>query len=947
MYQLVIGIQCISIFALLVECWVVFKNWKGELHSYLLLACGATLINNIGYLTELMSKTEEAYMVGLRMSYLGRIWIAFALFLFITKLTGFRIPRIIEAVLALVSIGIYVIVFTTEKTGLYYVSTQFDLIGSFPVFHHEDGVVHSIYTALIAIYLLVGMILLVISFIREQDNTSRKRLLMVIFAVLIQGAFVLIEMLKLLPIENEYDITMLSFPIAAVFMFIAIFKYELLDTKNLAREFVIDELAEGIIAVDAKGRISYYNKTARILFPKLLTDPANIMDMIYKAIETDEPLRLNERLYSPESNPLIHKGVNVGTIYALVDDTEHYRYMEELSEQKQIADDANKAKSTFLANMSHEIRTPINAVLGMDEMILRESNEQPIRSYAADIQTAGRTLLSLINDILDFSKIEEGKMEIIPTQYELATVVNDLVNMIRDRAANKGLKLTVNVDENIPHLLYGDEIRIKQVALNLLTNAVKYTKQGEVKLGMTYSQAADDRIKLKVTVTDTGIGMKEEDMERLFSPFARIEEKRNRTIEGTGLGMSIVKQLLDLMDSKLEVKSVYGEGSEFSFEIEQTVVDQSPIGDITDRLYSSASREEYRELFVAPDAHILIVDDTEMNLTVMKNLLKRTELQLDTVMTGREAIELKKSGDYDVVFIDHMMPDMDGIETLHQMKETAASQSTYIALTANAVSGAREMYLSEGFDDYLSKPVNGKELEKMLKKYLPAEKILPPRENDDRAKGETLQVGDAGATDNGAGTEDIPEWLYEIGELDVSAGLENCGNAEGYMSVLKVFHSTALEKAMEIGRLYKDGDIRNYTIKVHALKSSARIIGASALSDMAKDLEEAGNANDMDRINANTHDLIFAYRELDKKLERLDEPAQDKKPLTDEMRNDAYTAISEIAQCEDHGMLEAVLEDIRSYSLSDEDEKVISRIEELYMQPDWEGIRQAVREVMG
>ena len=394
--------------------------------------------------------------------------------------------------------------------------------------------------------------------------------------------------------------------------------------------------------------------------------------------------------------------------------------------RQQASDNANRAKSAFLANMSHEIRTPINAILGMDEMILRESSEREIRSYAKDIQSAGKTLLSIINDILDFSKVEEGKMEILPTQYDVSSVINDLVNMVRGRAEDKGLQFTLQVDGNTPAMLFGDEIRIRQCALNLLTNAVKYTEKGSVTLGVGFETRGGDKISLRFTVTDTGIGLKPEDIDRIFSPFSRVEESRNRSIEGTGLGMSITRQLLELMDSRLDVRSVYGEGSTFSFAVEQPVVKWTPIGEFAERFEADRTRHEaYRESFRAPGARILVVDDMPVNLTVIKGLLKRTRIVVDTAESGEEAVRKASRQQYDMIFIDHMMPGMDGIETLAALKDLPSMEehTSFIALTANAVSGAREMYFEAGFSDYLSKPVDSKALEEMLMARLPPAKL--------------------------------------------------------------------------------------------------------------------------------------------------------------------------------------------------------------------------------
>ncbi len=399
--------------------------------------------------------------------------------------------------------------------------------------------------------------------------------------------------------------------------------------------------------------------------------------------------------------------------------------MTEIVSALERAETADRAKSNFLAKMSHEIRTPINAILGLNEVILRESGERETVSYAEDIQTAGKTLLALINDILDFTKVEEGKMEILPTQYELGSVINDLVNMIRSRAEEKGLNFHVFVDETTPHVLFGDEIRIRQCALNLLTNAVKYTEKGSVTLTVGYEELSTEKILLKFCVADTGIGLKQADMDRLCSPFARLEESRNRTIEGTGLGLSITKQLLSLMGGSLKVDSIYGEGSEFSFAIEQPVVKWWPIGEFTGRFRTDeAPAAARRESFHAPDARVLVVDDVPVNLTVVRGLLKKTQVAVDTATSGAEAIKMAAARRYDAIFIDHMMPGMDGIETLREMKKFPwGSDTVFIALTANAISGSRKRYIDAGFSDYLSKPVDGEKLEETLLKYLPQGKI--------------------------------------------------------------------------------------------------------------------------------------------------------------------------------------------------------------------------------
>ncbi|MBP5309779.1 MAG: response regulator, partial [Lachnospiraceae bacterium] len=405
---------------------------------------------------------------------------------------------------------------------------------------------------------------------------------------------------------------------------------------------------------------------------------------------------------------------------------------EKLVEAAETAVNAGKAKSIFLAQMSHEIRTPINAVLGMNEMILRESRDSQIKEYASNIQSAGKTLLGLINTILDFSKIEEGKMEISPVRYDTAAMIENVINSISQRAEDKGLDFEAHIDPEIPSALFGDDMRITQVIVNLLTNAVKYTKQGRVDLYINSRKIKDYAVSLGIRVKDTGIGIKKEDIERLFESFTRLEETRNRNIEGTGLGMAIVTRLLDMMGSKLNVESEYGKGSEFSFEVEQTIIDLKPIGDYEIKAREAAKKKDETTYIYAPKARLLVVDDNDMNLKVIANLLKLNGIKPDMAESGEEALSKMRLNTYDIILLDHMMPKMDGIETLKKAREESllSEKCIVIALTANAVVGARDFYLNSGFDDYLSKPVEVKVLENTLSKYLD-EKIVEYRNRDD------------------------------------------------------------------------------------------------------------------------------------------------------------------------------------------------------------------------
>ena len=607
------------------------------------------------------------------------------------------------------------------------------------------------------------------------------------------------------------------------------------------------------------------------------------------------------------------------------------RYLER---EKILADSANQAKSDYLSNMSHEIRTPINAIIGMDEMILRESKEPGTLEYAYNLQNAAKSLLGLINDILDFSKIEAGKMEIIPVEYNLSSALNDLVNMIQSRAEKKGLKFIVNADKNIPNTLFGDEIRIKQVITNILTNAVKYTEKGSVTLMVTQEPVDKEKIYLCVSVKDTGIGIKEDAIKKLFGAFERIEEERNRMIEGTGLGMNITKSFLEMMGSELKVESVYGEGSNFSFKILQKVINPEPIGDFEETYKKSVAQHKvYHESFTAPNSEILIVDDTEMNLVVIKSLLKQTKIKIDTATRGQECLNIVTKKKYDIIFLDHMMPGLNGIETLQAMKtldENLNQNTPVISLTANAISGAREQYISAGFQDYLTKPVDATALEKIIVKFLPQDKVLKASENEKNSDDELS----------------LPDWLKKIDGLNLKAGVEHCGGEESYLEVLEVFANSIESGANEIQNFYENADWKNYTTKVHALKSTSKVIGADELSEKARLLERAGNAKNLDEIKRDTKpllDLYKTYLEKFKPFIKVEENNSDKPLISETELAEAYESMKEISASFDYDSLMFIFQSLDEYQLPENEIEHYRQIKDAAAKLDWEKINELLK----
>lgn len=506
----------------------------------------------------------------------------------------------------------------------------------------------------------------------------------------------------------------------------------------------------------------------------------------------------------------------------------------------------NEFKNTFLANMSHEIKTPINTILGMNEMIARETTEGEIKQYAGNIYEAGNLLLALINNVLDYTKLESGRMQLIPVRYELGQLLSNVINTIQPRAEEKKLCFDVDIDENIPRVLYGDELRIRQAILNLLTNAIKYTGEGSVTLKVHYEEMDQKEICLYISVSDTGVGIRKEDTKRLYDSFVRLEERKNRSIEGAGLGLTITRQIMKMMQGDIRIESEYGKGSTFILVFKQSVIDDTPLGGYVDWYRTGIKKGNYQENdYLAKGVKILVIDDNEMNLEVISGLLRRTQARIDTSLSGEDGLEKAKKERYDMILLDQMMPGMSGDETLQQMKMLDYVRSEaipIIALTADSVIGAKEHYLQIGFTDYIAKPVDYRTLIGCLRKYLPdrIEKCSKLAEKQKMCE----------------------EYLGKCG-IHVKDAMKYAGDEiDQYIHLLELFSSSnAIEKQMVLQETYESGNWKHYTIYVHGLKNSARTIGADKLADIAFEHEQKSKNGDYAFIQDNYEVLV---QELEK-----------------------------------------------------------------------------------
>lgn len=559
----------------------------------------------------------------------------------------------------------------------------------------------------------------------------------------------------------------------------------------------------------------------------------------------------------------------------------------ELEREKRDALATNQTKTNFLANMSHEIRTPINTIIGMNQMILRESIQKEVLEYAGNVDNASKLLLTLVNDILDFSKIESGKLEIVEKSYQLASLLNDEVHLLETKAGKKNLQVMVSIDESLPSTLVGDDMRIRQVITNLVTNAVKYTKEGSVSFAVYGEWTELEKFVLKVAVQDTGIGIQKQDLERLFQRFMRLDMKKNATIEGSGLGLAITKRLVDLMHGEIHVESEYGKGSTFYVSIPQEVMSRGPVGSLESAYRNEVlARKKYHEAFHAPKAQVLVVDDNTMNLAVVKGLLKRTEIVVDTATSGMECLYMTRKKKYHLIFMDHMMPEMDGIQTFHQLreeKENPNSDTKVIALTANALAGSREEYMREGFVDYIAKPIDAAELEIVMMSYLPEELVITAEKEKEMKEAEEKvqeaakerekeRIQKEAEEERARKAEKAADKDMDSAYIDRAVGLTHCMDMEEmYSEILSDYCSEGKSYQEKLADCLLREDWKNFAVYVHAVKSSSKTIGAEIFGEEARVLEMAAKEQNISVIKENWEEFCAHFEAVIISAKKLQE----------------------------------------------------------------------------
>ena len=834
-----------------------------------------SVIQSAGYLLELRSATAAEALLATRMEYIGGAFIATFFLAMVLLYCGYKLPSKLFTFLAIFDGFVVMSVWTCEFNPLYYTSVSFVNNVSFPHIVLGKGYLYIANAVITASEMIASTIITAYSLRHIRDSKQRRNYLLLLSSLF----FPLISyLLGVLGVFKGYDPVPVGVGIGIVVFAMAILFHHAFDLVESAHENIIQTMGEAVLIVDYNFCFVEANAKAQSLFPQLQENKRNWnmkegeFAFLFETQEDSEVV-LDGRTYYIHQNEIMIDNFMSGYVLLLFDITEERRQLEHMQNLKEEADRANRAKSSFFARVSHEIRTPINAVLGMDEMILRESRETQVKKYALDIKTAARTLLSLINDILDSSKLESGKMEIVPVEYELSRLLNDVYNMISVKAKEKQLDLKFEIDEDLPSVLWGDDIRVRQILLNLLSNAVKYTKEGKVSLKITGSKEGS-QICLKVEVTDTGIGIKDEDLPRLSKAFERIDIGKNRMVEGTGLGISIVVQLLKMMDSTLQVESSYGKGSTFSFHLRQNVINQDPLGNFNEYLVQLEEEEVYDVSYIAPEAKVLVVDDNQTNRMVFKGLLKETQVQVQEADSGQACLEAIAREHFDVVFMDDMMPVMNGQETLQKMKQSEKNlcrDAKIIMLTANASPSAKEEYLQMGFDDFLSKPVQPEKLEILLGKLLPQEYVH-------RSMSKT-EIKAIDSQYSEAETEsDLPEidgihWDYARLHLPEEALWKE--TAENFCDSIP----REIQKLQElIDCITEDQYLTEYRIHVHTIKSTAAMLGILSMSGIAEVLERAAREYHREQIQELHPSLITELELYQERLQLLhqDEENQEK-----------------------------------------------------------------------
>lgn len=849
MVNFVIALECFGI-GLIFIALILLLNGDGAREQKLLIfiMCGS-LVQNVGYLLELTAPTVEVAMAGVRVENVGSAFVPLCYCWFTYTYCYAAPPKKFLRILGIITFFVLPSAFFNWN-GLFYQEVQW--LTAADGFHYVSITYGPLYVFFMVSRILIPYALCMHTLVRAVRLRSDQEVNRQYWTILgISTLPVIVLIAYVLKLVKVFDLTPVTLALAMSMVVIVVWSRRNYDFRHLAAEKVLEYLGDGVIALDDHDRLVSYNRAAAHIFTQLpmhkLGENIRVLEDFREELlheNVPQSFTINERCYESHSTRITDEnGRKQGCVILILDMTDIEAYIHEIKSVRQQAEKASIAKSEFLANMSHEIRTPMNAIIGMNDIIMEECRDSRIFAYAKDVQSAAKNLLAIINDILDLSKVEAGKMELVYSDYDLKTVVGEVMSMMDMAASKRGLIMKYECESTIPCRYCGDEGRIKQILINILNNAIKFTKEGYVRASVTGAPGKNEEEELLTfRVEDTGCGIQEDDLAKIFENFRQVDSKRNRSVEGTGLGLAIVRHLVEMMGGTIDVESVYGKGTVFTITIPQKIVDRRLISEAPE---AAPAGFQTSETFRAPGVKALVVDDNAVNRKVARGFLKTYAFDLTEAESGPEAIELVRGNRYDLIFMDHMMPMMDGIEAVETIRSDCGENGTepvIIALTANAMEGMRERFLSCGFQDFIAKPLDRKELNQLLMRWVPEER---------------RQTGDGGQD-----CETLDPNAIQIKGVDMDAAMKYfSGDEESFVSLLELYYLDGKRKADLLSEL-ADSDISRYQIEVHGLKSASANIGAMDVSAMAREQENAAAQGDTELISRRLPTLLEAYEEL-------------------------------------------------------------------------------------
>jgi len=835
---------------------IIFWSRKSPSHNlkWLLLTVSGATASMLLYYLEMCQTDMEVMQITHNLSYIFKAYTLMAFWMFIYHYCDIKIKKSTMYGMLIFTMILSVALALNNLHGLVYTPIAVGTDFIVPYLIVEPRILYYVFVYGMWAFMVTSGVLICKRIPGSQGVQRKRYCIMAAVVLLPTSGLALQEVLG----YRRVDYVNVDLILCLVLLLILTKKYGLLDTVILAKENIMDNTKEGLLVVDTEYNVLYANNTVLNRYPTILgLETEQEREALKKLIQEGEGVYQNDGFYVEiRVSKLIEGNAIRGYLVWTFDMSFINEYTNEILILKDEAEKANQAKSTFLANMSHEIRTPMNAILGFSELILQQKENPALtQEYAFDIRRSAKNLLHIINDILDISKIEAGKMEMVSEVYYTQSLLEDVSMVIANQAKEKGLEYRAVIDSNLPYRMKGAVSSIREVMINILNNAVKYTNEGNVLLEVRSKWKTEKQIQLEIIVTDTGIGMTEQDVKTVFDKFSQFDTKINRNVEGTGLGMAIVKGLIEQMDGEIHVESEYGKGTKITIGLTQEIVDERPVGEINLSL-RELEEKEFNQPFITT-AKVLVVDDNEINLKVTAGLLQKYDISADVADSGYAAIDAIKEKEYDLIFMDHMMPGMDGVETMLRIREMEKGKYgtlPIVALTANAIVGVKEDMLMLGFDGYLAKPVDIHKMERILLNFIPKNKISYVDINV-----VDLSVPEIRTMD--------PTDVEILQHMDVSQGMKNCGGTmEDYYQVMDVVLKYGEKRLTKLQKLVMEKDYVNYTIDVHALKSTAANIGAMELSQMALEHEQAGKTGDFEFIEANYGTLLTLYETVLKEI---------------------------------------------------------------------------------